>query len=95
MLNSVPEQCFYYLKHNFNENIVYEIAEIFKKLYGNFPGSKMSENQRSFVSSFFKKIENEEVLRIIKKIEGDMIYFTIITVFKLKFGLMIIFYNRV
>ncbi|CAB5369609.1 unnamed protein product [Rhizophagus irregularis] len=70
MLNSVPEQCFYYLKHNFNENIVYEIAEIFKKLYGNFPGSKMSENQRSFVSSFFKKIENEEVLRIIKKIEG-------------------------
>lgn len=80
MLNSVPEQCFHYLKHSFNENIVYEIAEIFKKLYGNFPGSKMSENQKSFVSSFIKKIENEEVLRTIKKIEGDMIYYTIIII---------------
>ena len=71
MLNSVPEQCFHYLNHNFHENIVYEIAKIFKTIYGNFPGSKMSESQRSFISSFFKKIENEEALRTIKKIEGD------------------------
>ncbi|GBC09342.1 hypothetical protein RclHR1_08790003 [Rhizophagus clarus] len=70
MLNSIPEQCFHCLNHNFNENIIYEIAEIFKKLYGNFPGSKMSEKQKSFVSCLFKKIENEQVLKTIKKIEG-------------------------
>ncbi|RIA82677.1 hypothetical protein C1645_809525 [Glomus cerebriforme] len=70
MLNSIPKQCFHYLKHNFNENIVDEIAKIFKTLYGDFPGSKMSESQRSFVSSFFKKIENDDVLKSIKNIGG-------------------------
>ncbi|CAG8606422.1 5870_t:CDS:10 [Funneliformis caledonium] len=70
MIKLVPEHCFHYLNYNFDESIIEEVAKLIKTLYGNFPGSKMSESQKNFVSSFFKKIDNSKVWRIIKKIEG-------------------------
>ncbi|CAI2170120.1 17745_t:CDS:10 [Funneliformis geosporum] len=70
MINLVPEQCFHHLNHNFDERIIEEIVKLIKTLYGNFPGSKMSESQKNFVSSFFKNIDNSKVWKILKKIEG-------------------------
>ena len=69
-MSLISEQCFCYFDDIFDENIIDEIIKIIKTLYGNFPGLKMSESQRTFVSSFFKKIDNNKVWGTIKKTEG-------------------------
>ncbi|CAG8436489.1 3844_t:CDS:10 [Diversispora eburnea] len=70
MFNEIPEYCFQYLENTLDEELIIELIELLKTKYGNFFGQNLSENQRKFVSLFFQKIENDEIWKIIRNIEG-------------------------
>ncbi|CAG8570599.1 13253_t:CDS:10, partial [Dentiscutata heterogama] len=70
MLNEVPVQCIQYFHNNFDEQVVKDIIELVKTIYGNFPGVKLNVNQRKFLSLFFEKLDNDKVWDVIRKIEG-------------------------
>ncbi|CAG8790425.1 35426_t:CDS:10, partial [Gigaspora margarita] len=70
MLSEVPVQCIQYFHNNFDEQVVKDIIELVKTIYGNFPGVKLSVNQRKFLSLFFEKLDNGKVWDAIRKTEG-------------------------
>ncbi|CAJ0907820.1 12208_t:CDS:10 [Entrophospora sp. SA101] len=70
MLDQIPLSCIQYLGNYFNEELLKDIIEIFKKLFGNYPGVNMSANKREFIIQLISKINNEDVWNYICKTEG-------------------------
>ncbi|CAG8838858.1 31149_t:CDS:2, partial [Racocetra persica] len=70
MLNEVPILCIQYFHNNFDEQVVKDIIELVKTIYGNFPGVKLSVNQRKFLSLFFERLDNDKVWDVVRKTEG-------------------------
>ncbi|CAJ0762130.1 7892_t:CDS:2, partial [Entrophospora sp. SA101] len=60
MLDQIPLSCIQYLGNYFNEELLKDIIEIFKKLFGNYPGVNMSANKREFIIQLISKINNED-----------------------------------
>ncbi|CAG8520041.1 16653_t:CDS:10 [Cetraspora pellucida] len=58
------------LKLQPNASVVKDIIELVKTIYGNFPGVKLSVNQRKFLSLFFERLDNDKVWDVVRKTEG-------------------------
>ncbi|CAJ0633509.1 9562_t:CDS:10 [Entrophospora sp. SA101] len=71
MLDQIPLSCIQYLGNYFNEELLKDIIEIFKKLFGNYPGVNMSANKREFIIQLISKINNEDVWNYICKTEEE------------------------
>nr|CAG8580727.1 158_t:CDS:10 [Entrophospora candida] len=71
MLDQIPLSCIQYLGNYFNEKLLKDIIEIFKKLFGNYPGVNMSANKREFIIQLIGKINNEDVWNYICKTEEE------------------------
>ncbi|CAJ0755555.1 8303_t:CDS:10 [Entrophospora sp. SA101] len=58
MLDQIPLSCIQYLGNYFNEELLKDIIEIFKKLFGNYPGVNMSANKREFIIQLIKEFSS-------------------------------------